>query len=187
MCEENELEIFLSEASDKVRQNIASYWNAKLGLLLTMDDVTTIFGDELHTWADFESYNFCNGASYKSIDTADREILNSWLWMRLFGEDVPDFPSEDDVNLLIEKFQNPDWKRHLYSTPEVRKWISVRHSAIKNARFDIKPFDVEGLTLPEHLVIEGVGPIVDAVTAVLEEHRDELNSKLSEILARAKG
>lgn len=175
---DNEQEIFLSDASDKVKGNLLTYWNSKLNLSLGQEDIVCIFNDEPFSWGSFELYDFSTNESCKSIDTVDRGVLNEWLWARLMGEEFPDFPDEEDVQRIYDKLNEKNWQQSLFSWKDVRNKTLKRFKTSDKFRVRLMPTVPDPKHLPEIIKIEGNPLVVEAVMALIDKYREELDEVL---------
>ena len=131
-------DIYLKDASDGVKQFLKAYWEVKLGIDLPISAFEVIFGDETHTWEDFQSYKDIRANENISLDTSDREILNSWLWARVQGEEFPYMMSDEDMEEFITKISRKDLLDNLYKRSDVYSSHLQRTDITKKLKFNPK-------------------------------------------------
>lgn len=173
--DEHRPEVYLKDASVRVKRLIKTYWQVKLGIDLPISAFEIIFGDETHTWDDFEGYTEIKDTDENaSLDAYDREILNIWLWARVQGESFPHMLFDEDMKDFLEKFNNKDLLGKLYKRADV-------YNAESNRVKLSKDFRITELTLPETLTLSGDVRVVNAALELLTENKQAFLEKITAI------
>tara|TARA_R110001583_G_scaffold162327_9_gene314524 strand:+ start:3333 stop:3875 length:543 start_codon:yes stop_codon:yes gene_type:complete len=166
-------DIYFKDASDSVKRFIKSYWQIKLGVDLPVSDFEVIFGDETHSWEDFKAYGEIKEHDENvTIDTADREIINGWLWARVQGETFPQMLDEEDMEGFIAKLKDSDLLNTLYKRRDVYAADMNRVQFSKDVR-------LTSFVLPETLTISGDIRVVNAAIKLIEENMQALVDKIA--------
>lgn len=173
----------LVDASVKSQLNIMRFINIYFGLSLTVEEICYIYGVEEYCWDEnFKHYNLTEQSSSKALDTADREVLLSWIWARVCGEELGGYM---DDNFTLEEFKErlsaPDWKEKLYVRDDVYKLIDYKTKSLCRVSFRHDAFGI-----PDKVSIEGFGVTVKAINEFLNENKDVIESMIIKNIKQGK-